>query len=106
MWISSAWAVTREGRPGMSPDLQMFAQDCSEEESARDLGYSYRSAAIGSTRVARRAGRYVAIRATELNNSEAPINETASKGLSPNSVAASRRATPAETMTPTTKPAR
>jgi hypothetical protein len=24
--------VTREGRPGMSPNLQMFAQDCSEEE--------------------------------------------------------------------------
>jgi hypothetical protein len=25
-------AVTREGRPGISPNLQMFAQDCSEEE--------------------------------------------------------------------------
>jgi hypothetical protein len=30
--ITSGLPVTREGRPGMSPNLQKFAQDCSEEE--------------------------------------------------------------------------
>jgi hypothetical protein len=33
-----------------------FAQDLSEEELREDLVYSYRSATIGSTRMARRAG--------------------------------------------------
>jgi len=49
---------TRERRPGMSPNTQMFAQGCSEEKlRAICEGYSYRSATIGSTRMARRAGR-------------------------------------------------
>jgi hypothetical protein len=30
--ITEGLPVTREERPGMSPNLQMFAQDCSEEE--------------------------------------------------------------------------
>jgi hypothetical protein len=31
-WLFSEQPVTREERPGMSPNLQMFAQDCSEED--------------------------------------------------------------------------
>jgi hypothetical protein len=30
--ITEGLPVTRQERPGMSPNLQMFAQDCSEEE--------------------------------------------------------------------------
>jgi hypothetical protein len=30
--VTSELPATREGRPGMSPNLQMFAQDCSKEE--------------------------------------------------------------------------
>src|SRR6266446_4831719 len=31
-WLFSEQPVTREERPGMSPNLQMFAQDCSKED--------------------------------------------------------------------------
>jgi hypothetical protein len=46
--------------------------------------YSNLNAAIGSIRVARRAGQYVAARLATANTSAAPPYEIGSSGLSPN----------------------
>jgi hypothetical protein len=51
MSITSEWPVTRQQRPGMSLNSGMFVQDRSREELRAN---SYRSATIGSTRMAGR----------------------------------------------------
>ena len=80
-WVTSELPVTREQRPGMSPNLQTFAQDCSEEE--RGLGYSYRSATIGSTRMARRAGMQQAASAMIISKPATDTKVIASVGRTP-----------------------
>ena len=49
-----------------------FAQDLSEEELREALVYSYRSATIGSTRMARRAGTKHAATATSVSRMATP----------------------------------
>ena len=47
------------------------------------LGYSQRSASIGLTRVARRAGSQTAIKATKLNSTGTPMNTSGSRACTP-----------------------
>src|SRR5260370_17462072 len=56
--------------------------------------HSWRSATIGSTPVARRAGSQVASSAMAPSKSDTPEKETASLGFSPKPLAAPRPATP------------
>ncbi len=57
--LTGLWKVSPSSGsngPGMSPNRQVFAQDCSEEELRAVWAYSYLRATMGSTFMARRAG--------------------------------------------------
>jgi len=70
----------------------------------RLAGYSYRSATIGSTLVARRAGKYPASKATAARKPDAPKNAGRSKTLSPTNREIMTRDTIAASTIPTASP--
>ena len=57
--------------------------ECATHEVRRGVGYSYLSATIGSTWVARRVGMYAASAATPPNVAEAMANVSRSVGFTP-----------------------
>src|SRR5437660_11248969 len=109
------WNYSRQfGRPGTGtyftdfPRLPgtVFVRFSADVERDHDFDcYSCRSATIGSTRVARRAGMWHATRATTAKSSPTEVNVIASVSLTPKSCALSKRVNARASAVPTTRPA-